>query len=550
MFQDSQPSCIILDSTSTPVTELLRHEVVICSTTFLLKTFEEYQEYFEYSGLILALGIESATPLLPNQKLERPNLPLHCDTYNSLNKKIAALILDESHHARDAYSQFNQALRSIKCHCAFSLSGAPIKSSWRDLYEQTMILPGSPFRHIEDFDDIFETGPEENNRSVPEGVIWNMFQRYFMGQILSRPKSALNLPDWTMHVVPVISEPRDRYNYLVIVYLVGQAKRHSRGNKFTKDGMALLNKAHRLANHPVLLDGPQIDIKTNVRLADPLPKDSEKSTDAQAGNKQRSIPSRSGGIGRANKEWTEIWLQRIRDMDTVELLSPRVRTIVSTVNDLLRCHQDEKVVIASASVKFLDLIFEALCRDVAVMDKKRMIAQYDLSVEADKRASIIVAFSKPTDMAKKAELREALRMTDDEEKRSQLLLDIEKADGPRILLLDGNIAQMSSVDLNLTGASRIIFCHSFGAPDIGRRVLERARQAGQDKAVHVYELFDKLSEIDILSKDLIKPIYEPTRAAPRFYTRLDTDAAQVPDTPTREQYALALRELSKNKEEA
>ncbi|RSL70813.1 hypothetical protein CEP54_001611 [Fusarium duplospermum] len=512
--KDSQPSCIILDSTSTPVTELLRHQVVICSTTFLLKTFDEYQEYFEYSGLILALGIESATPLLPNQKLERPNLPLHCDTYNSLNKRIAALILDESHYAHDAYSQFNQALRSIKCHSAFLLSGAPIKSSWRDLYGQTMILPGSPFQHIEDFDDMFETGPGEDNGSVPEGVISNMFQRYFMGQILSRPKSALNLPDWTRHVVPVISEPRDRYNYLVIVYLVCEAKRHIRDKKFTKDGMALINKAHRLANHPVLLDGPQIDIKTG------------------AGNKQRSIPSRSGGIGRANKEWTKIWLQRVRDMDTVELLSPRIRTIVSTVNDLLRCHQDEKVVIALACVKFLDLLFEALCRDVVVMDKKRMIAQYDLSVEVDKRASIIDAFSKPTDMAKKAQLREALRMTDDEEKRSRLLLDMEKADGLRILLLDANIAQMSSVDLNLTRASRIILCHSFGAPDIAPL------------------LFDKLSEIDILSKDLIKPIYEPTRAAPRFYTRLDTDAAQDPDAPTREQYALALRELSKNKEEA
>ncbi|RMJ14021.1 hypothetical protein CDV36_006321 [Fusarium kuroshium] len=366
---DSQPSCIIIDNTSTPVTEILRHEVLICSTTFLIKTFEEYQEYSAYGDLILALGIESATPLLPNQKLERPNLPLHCDTYESLNKNISALILDESHHAHDADSQFNQALRSLGRHCAFLLSGAPIKSSWRDLSGQTMILPGSPSQHIEDLDDIFETGPDEDNGSVPEGVIWNMFQRYFMGQILSRPKSALNLPDWTRHVVPVISEPRDRYNYLVIVALVCEAKRHIRGKKFTKDGMALLNKAHRLANHPVLLDGPQIDIKTGVGLADPLPKVSEKSTDksedlgsyadAQAGNKQHSIPSRSGGMGRANKEWTEIWLQRVRGMDTVELLSPRVRTIVSTVNDLLRCHQDENVVIASALVVFLDLLFEA-----------------------------------------------------------------------------------------------------------------------------------------------------------------------------------------------
>ncbi|RSM08879.1 hypothetical protein CDV31_007930 [Fusarium ambrosium] len=142
-------------------------------------------------------------------------------------------------------------------------------------------------------------------------------------------------------------------------------------------------------------------------------------------------------------------------MDTIELLSPR----------------DENVVIASALVVFLDLLFEAFAEMSSSWTKKRMITQYDLSVEVDKRASIIDAFSKPTDMPKKAELREALRMTDNEEKGSQLLLDMEKADGPRILLLD---AKMGSVNLNLTGASIIIFRHYFGAPDIAPFGIEHA----------------------------------------------------------------------------
>lgn len=93
----------------------------------------------------------------PNRKMVRPSLLLHSGLYKSSNQNIPVLILDESHDAHDESTLINAAVRSLECHHAFLLSGTPMKSSWRDLAGQSMILPGSPIQNMEKFDEIFKT---------------------------------------------------------------------------------------------------------------------------------------------------------------------------------------------------------------------------------------------------------------------------------------------------------------------------------------------------------------------------------------------------------
>ncbi|KAJ4318966.1 hypothetical protein N0V84_006590 [Fusarium piperis] len=138
-------------------------------------------------------------------------------------------------------------------------------------------------------------------------------------------------------------------------------------------------------------------------------------------------------------------------------------------------------------------------------------------------------------------------------KRAPIIHNFNKLidmDIPRILLLDVNIATMASVDLGLTRASKVILCQYFWVPGMAHQVTERARQVGQEKVVHVYQILENPSAIDVLIRDLRKPTNKPIQGVTRFYTRLDTDTAKVPDAPTREEYGLALKELSKNKEVA
>ncbi|KAI8672443.1 hypothetical protein NCS56_00707200 [Fusarium sp. Ph1] len=260
--QDDRPSCTILDSTDVWYDELLQFEIAICSTSFLIKLFVERQEFVCFCDTIQAFDIQVAQKRFPNRKMVRPSLPLHPRVYNRSNPNISVLILDESHDAHDENTLLNAAVRSLEYHHAFLLSGTPMKNSWRDLAGQSMILPGSPIQTMEKFDEIFKTAQLtsiDGNKSMPADVIWNMLSRYFMGQIVSRPRSVPTIPDCVMQVT-VPSKPQDRLMYLKITFLVLE------GKKFIKDPKT----AQQLANHPALGSRHAISIGMGEDLTDPF----------------------------------------------------------------------------------------------------------------------------------------------------------------------------------------------------------------------------------------------------------------------------------------
>ena len=160
------------------------------------------------------------------------------------------------------------------------------------------------------------------------------------------------------------------------------------------------------------------------------------------------------------------------------------------------------------------------------------------------RATVTDFLNRPVDVSKRVELLDALSATDDERERKRLLFNLDHAEGSRVLLLDAHVAFPG---LNLTGASRIIFCEQFWTPGLEEKVIGCIQRFPQEKPVHVYQFFDEMSDIDLLVKDMVGDKHEPTQDATAFFTRLDTDVVQVPDVPTREEHALALEELSENK---
>lgn len=160
------------------------------------------------------------------------------------------------------------------------------------------------------------------------------------------------------------------------------------------------------------------------------------------------------------------------------------------------------------------------------------------------RATATDFLNRPVDVSKRVELLDALSATDDERERKRLLFNLDHAEGSRVLLLDSHVAFPG---LNLTGASRIIFCEQFWTPGLEEKVIGCIQRFPQEKPVHVYQFFDEMSDIDLLVKDMVGDKHEPTQDATAFFTRLDTDVVQVPDVPTREEHALALEELSENK---
>ncbi|KAI8718668.1 hypothetical protein NCS52_00646300 [Fusarium sp. LHS14.1] len=264
----------------------------------------------------------------------------------------------------------------------------------------------------------------------------------------------------------------------------------------------------------------------------------------------RRAPSNNSEHGtkrtkRSNWVWTARWKNYLYSMEEDEYMSPRVRAIASKVAELLRQHQDEKVVVASSSVLFLDIIFRVI-RYAFIDDWGRSpgTVQYDGSVHLNCRAVYAADLNRPVDMVKKVELLDALSVTDDEEEREEILFEIGEAEGCRVHLLDAHVA---GPGLSLIGASKIIFCEQFWTPGLQEKVITCVQKLPQEKPVHVYQFFDEMSDIDLLVKDMVRDEHEPTQDVTAFFRRLDTDVVQVPEVPTREEHALALGKLCENK---
>ncbi|KAJ4142352.1 hypothetical protein NW754_009797 [Fusarium falciforme] len=484
--QDDRPSCTILD---------------------------KRQKFVCFCDTIHAFDIQVAQKRFPNRKMVRPSLPLHPGVYNSSNRNISVLILDESHDAQDESTLLNAA---------------------------SMILPGSPIQNMEKFDEIFKTiqlTSVDGNGSMPAGVIWNMFSRYFMGRIVSRPRSVPTIPEYIMQVT-VPSKPQDRLMYLKIIFLSSKSTTaanhpdlcsyHTIGTgmgedltdsfaEFEMDVMEKFNlfldscfKPGNAANDGVLMEkcnssdslllgqplfGPwpedvwkQLEICQQQRVTDGKAKlgsltvdelsrfkkywhsqpcafnkghlflrlgldhdDGESTSDMDAFYTPELLDSKSAvcsddlkaaedstyqddgfkshgdiyddihddmGTKRTNSAWTTGWKKYVYSMEEDESMSPRVRAIALKVAELLHQHQDEKVIVPSTSVLFLDIISQANYQKSSYNSGRSPATfRYDGSVHPNVRTTVTDFLNRPVDVAKKVELLDALSATDDEGER-------------------------------------------------------------------------------------------------------------------------------------
>ncbi|KAJ4185466.1 hypothetical protein NW755_008459 [Fusarium falciforme] len=203
------------------------------------------------------------------------------------------------------------------------------------------------------------------------------------------------------------------------------------------------------------------------------------------------------GTKRTNSAWTTGWKKYVYSMEEDESMSPRVRAIALKVAELLHQHQDEKVIVPSTSVLFLDIISQANYQKSSYNSGRSPATfRYDGSVHPNVRTTVTDFLNRPVDVAKKVELLDALSATDDEGERKRLLFNLEHAEGSRVLLLDAHVAVPG---LSLTGASRIIFCEQFWTPGLEEKVIGCVQRFLQEKPVHVYQFFDEVSGIDLLA---------------------------------------------------
>ncbi|QGI58672.1 hypothetical protein CEK26_000796 [Fusarium fujikuroi] len=205
-----------------------------------------------------------------------------------------------------------------------------------------------------------------------------------------------------------------------------------------------------------------------------------------------------------NTSATKMWKEHLQAMTTEELLSPKARRVMDLVQNLRQSHPQEKIVIASASVKFLDMLHEYLTRKLPDIQT----ASYNGNIKsAEERMRITTEFN----------LNGA---------------------GPTILLLS---ASCGGTGLNLHGGSHLIITEHFWAPGLRDQVIGRIYRMQQTRSVHVYEI-DTGTEIDLLLKELVG-IKTTTGVTPveQAFRRSDLADAVTPRLPTDHELRLELQ---------
>ncbi|KAG5770072.1 hypothetical protein H9Q72_002897 [Fusarium xylarioides] len=254
--QEARPKAVILDTPDVSAEFLIQFDVVICSHGFLRSQYQKRARFIAHAALAHEKGLAVADATYePFTKF--PWLPLHSELYQTWGKKISALIIDESHMAKNADTRLNLAIRSLNYNCIFMLTGKPVFNTWRDLAGQLMLLPhGGLFRNLEHFSKLIQrSGSRDMDR--PESPRRAVLNAILKGLTIARPKSILNLPPVVQHDVQV-SFATSRLSVMKINNWTDRGIRYIRfgvatdGPHWKRIGLSFLRRAQAEAASPLL----------------------------------------------------------------------------------------------------------------------------------------------------------------------------------------------------------------------------------------------------------------------------------------------------------
>lgn len=192
----------------------------------------------------------------------------------------------------------------------------------------------------------------------------------------------------------------------------------------------------------------------------------------------------------------KMWKECLQAIPTPQLMSPKVKAIADLIEKLHSDHSTERVIVASASVKFLDLVQEYLRRKSPTL---RTISFNGSIKSMDERTKIAQDFN-------------------------------GKCGKYHVLFLS---ASSGGTGLNLHGGSRLIIAEPFWAPGLTKQVIGRADRMPQKRKVHVYHI-SMDTELDNLVRTVVQKKLQVADPFTKAICRSDTAPCVIHKLPSRE----------------
>jgi SNF2 family DNA or RNA helicase len=157
------------------------------------------------------------------------------------------------------------------------------------------------------------------------------------------------------------------------------------------------------------------------------------------------------------------WKEQVRGMSLGTLLSPRVRSIIIQLQMIREEVPEEKIVVVSRFVRFLDVVQEAMHKTAVTTPVLAVgMVTYSGHINTDERVENLRIFN-------------------------------QLASGPIILFLS---AAAGGTGLNIATASRLIICEPQFSPGADTQLIGRLHRLPQTRDVYVYRLVGRPCAID------------------------------------------------------
>jgi len=387
------------------------------------------------------------------KKPKRPNAPLHSSFWKEMNLPIKRLILDEAQVVNKETGVRHKAVKKLYFKAVVLLTGTPAHNKWHNFFGLIDFLRGHHFTTRSLFMKAFATQDYEGRIGNPDLSRMRLLQRFLQAFTIARPTDILKLPGVIRHrsSFKLGKVVEDEVHGLYMQYTRLMSIRKSKPGTdlaFNNDDAVALKfavQAQLMSMHPMLVENMEEPNKPDDDFVDNAGDQDDFVRTYVAADKETE-----GGEAR------DTWLQRVHDREHLVKESNRLCQFLRVYKQLRKSNPNQKILVFSQYLKFLDIIDEAMQR---VFDVKCL--RFDGTVSHHQRAKVQQDF-------------------------------VDSDPSVPLLMTVGS----GAYGLNVATASIIIQCEIWWNLSVEWQAICRAHRQGQTSEVLAIQLFALNSAID------------------------------------------------------
>lgn len=373
-------SAFLLNDSSVSAHSILanRFDAVVCSFEFADANMSKKTKFEN--------KIEVAAKNPKGTLLNRPTVAIATGMWALLGLPIKRGYIDEAQMVNKRTGKRHQSLMKLPVSSWCIMSGTLAHNKWYDISGYLDFIKGHPYTTDREFLAQFKT-PSYTPNAAPDisGAQLYLLQRFLQAFIVMRPRDVLRLPpchrlSFGVKVgetqESVILEWTEVYKKACVMDKKSADFKQNKNKEISALGAAIRCQLHGL--HPRLAPASKT-IKFNLEAEDVANSTAE-------GLNQTYSPDEA-----SQQEKRRQW---IKDLNTWTLdmfdESPHLTTVTEFLNFMVNNHPDQKIVVMSQYLKYLDII--NLC-----MSKRFKVAclRYDGTVNQVQRIEVQKKFAKP-----------------------------------------------------------------------------------------------------------------------------------------------------------